>query len=315
MTIAELPHDHQDRLHRAHLALDGLSVGDALGGQFFIPSNNKESLIAERAMPRPPWRYTDDTEMALAILEVLQRHGRIDQDDLSRVFARRFHGDMYRGYGSGTVRILSAIHEGQTWSDASSAAFDGMGSMGNGAAMRVAPVGAYFADNIGRAIAEADLSAFVTHAHPEGRAGAIAVAVAAAFAWQSRDSARRPERGQLLRIAWEHTADGPTRSGIAQALQLAETISVEEAAYLLGNGSRVISSDTVPFALWVADRHLDDFEEAIWTTIAGFGDIDTNCAIVGGVVALHVGRESIPDQWLQDREPLDFVGGCNPINY
>jgi ADP-ribosylglycohydrolase len=313
MPIAEPPPDHHDRLERAHLALDGLSVGDALGGQFFIPSNNKESLIAERAMPRPPWRYTDDTEMALAILEVLQRHGRIDQDDLARVFARRFHGDMYRGYGSGTVRILAAIHEGQPWFDVTSAAFNGEGSMGNGAAMRVAPVGAYFADNIGKAIAEANSSAFVTHAHPEGQAGAIAVAAAAAFAWQASVNAGRPARSQLLRIAWEHTPDGLTRSGIAEALQLSGDISIEEAVYRLGNGSRVTSSDTVPFALWVADRHLDNFEDAIWTTISGSGDIDTNCAIVGGVVALHVGRESIPDQWLQDREPLDYVGGCSPI--
>jgi ADP-ribosylglycohydrolase len=72
----------------------------------------------------------------------------------------------------------------------------------------------------------------------------------------------------------------------------------------LGNGSQIISQDTVPFALWCAARHLTEFEEAIWTTVAGFGDRDTTCAIAGGIVALAVGREALPSEWLAAREPL-----------
>ena len=40
-----------DRLGRALLSLEGLSVGDAFGGKFFIP------LGTERAVPLPIWRY------------------------------------------------------------------------------------------------------------------------------------------------------------------------------------------------------------------------------------------------------------------
>jgi ADP-ribosylglycohydrolase len=47
---------------------------------------------------------------------------------------------------------------------------------------------------------------------------------------------------------------------------------------------------------------LDNYSEAIWATIGVFGDIDTNCAIVGGIVALAAGRESIPKDWLEARE-------------
>jgi ADP-ribosylglycohydrolase len=66
----------------------------------------------------------------------------------------------------------------------------------------------------------------------------------------------------------------------------------------------VTSPDTVPFTLWCADRHLDNFEEAMWTTVAGLGDRDTTCAIVGGIVALAAGPSSIPLDWLAAREPL-----------
>ena len=77
----------------------------------------------------------------------------------------------------------------------------------------------------------------------------------------------------------------------------------------LGNGSRVTAPDTVPFALWCAARHLDQFEEALWATVSGLGDRDTTCAIVGGVVALAVGPSGLPPAWVAAREPLDLGAG------
>jgi hypothetical protein len=69
------------RLERTWLALDGLLVGNALGAAVFIPGD-PESLH-RRQLPPAPWSYTDDTVMALGITEVLQRHGRIDQEELA----------------------------------------------------------------------------------------------------------------------------------------------------------------------------------------------------------------------------------------
>jgi ADP-ribosylglycohydrolase len=66
----------------------------------------------------------------------------------------------------------------------------------------------------------------------------------------------------------------------------------------------VCAHDTVPFALWCAARHLDDFAAALWTTVSGLGDRDTTCAIVGGIVALAVGEAGIPAEFLAAREPL-----------
>jgi ADP-ribosylglycohydrolase len=76
------------------------------------------------------------------------------------------------------------------------------------------------------------------------------------------------------------------------------------AAGILGCGLRVTAPDTVPFALWCAARHLEDYVEALWATVSGLGDRDTTCAMVGGVVALATGREAIPADWLDAREPL-----------
>jgi ADP-ribosylglycohydrolase len=65
---------------------------------------------------------------------------------------------------------------------------------------------------------------------------------------------------------------------------------------ILDNGARLTAQDTVPFALWCAAHHTDDFEEAIWTAVSGLGDRDTLAAIVGSIVVLTAGQFSIPLQ-------------------
>jgi ADP-ribosylglycohydrolase len=300
-----LPADHEIRMARALVSLTGLSVGDALGERFFQPEGVAEALIAAGATPAPPWPTTDDTEMALAIVDVLAQHGRIDEDALAAGFSRRYMLDRYRGYGGTAHDILRSIGEGRPWREASSEVFGGTGSMGNGGAMRVAPLGAYFADDLQRVIDEARASARPTHAHPDGQAGAIAVAVAAAMAWRMREA---PDGAALLAAALEHTPDGPTRDGIAKAVEFyRDGMSQRSAASVLGTGYRVISSDTVPWALLCAARHLSSYESAFWATVAGLGDRDTTCAIVGGIVVLSAGEASIPGPWLAARERLRFA--------
>jgi ADP-ribosylglycohydrolase len=302
------PCDHHARLERARLSLDGLSVGDAFGQRFFYPPS-VESLIAERALPQPPWHYTDDTEMALAIVETLDRHGQIDRNELARAFARRYRANPARGYGGMAHEILMSIGAGEPWSVAAGRVFGGAGSLGNGGAMRAAPIGAYWADDYDRVIREARASAEVTHAHPEGQAGAIAVAIAAAWAARRGSGGRTGSAIELLEAARVHTPPGETRTGLERALTLPLDRSVQSAASLLGSGLRVTSQDTVPFTLWCAARHIDNYAEAMWATVAGLGDRDTTCAIVGGIVVLATGKWSIPEEWLDAREPLAFFVG------
>jgi ADP-ribosylglycohydrolase len=294
-----LPADHADRMRQARLSLDGLSLGDSFGERFFLPPALAESLVAQRALPPPPWKYTDDTVMAFSIVETLEIHGAIDHECLAGLFWRRYRADPQRGYGGIAHRILCEIGAGSPWRRVSRAAFGGMGSMGNGGAMRAAPIGGYFSDDLRKAAREAIRSAEVTHGHPEGQAGAAAVAVAAACACESPSNARK-----MLEVAAQFTPEGETRAGIVEAGRLSLDESVRAAASALGNGSRVTSQDTVPFALWCAARHLTDFEEAMWATVSGLGDRDTTCAIVGGIVSLAVGRDALPAEWIASRESL-----------
>lgn len=289
-----------EHLTRARLALEGLSIGDAFGDQFFLPPDTARALLPARTLPKPPWMFTDDTHMALSLYDILRRYQDIHQDELASSFAR--HYDPARGYGPAMHRLLTRIAAGDSWEVVSTTLFDGQGSYGNGAAMRVAPLGAYFADDLDQVVEQAHKSAQITHAHPEGIAGAIAVAVAAAFAVRLQGEPA-PNRADFLSAILPFVPDSEVKSGILRARDIRSQV-VDHVIAMLGNGYQMTAQATVPFTLWCAGECLPNFEDALWLTASALGDVDTNCAIVGGIVALYVGQTGIPHGWLESREPL-----------
>lgn len=284
------------------LSLEGLSVGDALGEKFFASRKETQRWIESRQVPEGPWEYTDDTEMAISVVEVLDLVGGIDPDLLARLFSRRYSA--WRGYGTNARKLLERFREGADWRAEAAASFGGQGSFGNGAAMRVAPLGAYFADDLDDAADHAKASAVVTHAHPEGIAGAVAVAVAAALA--CRVGTGEDDGARFLERVAACTPAGDTRAGIEAAMEIPLDTDPAVVANKLGSGEAISAPDTVPFCLWSASRHLDNYVDAFWTTVSGYGDRDTTCAIVGGIVACSAG-DTIPPEWVEAREPIPEV--------
>lgn len=268
-------------------------MGDAFGSCFEDPINL--GALQARSLLPGPWLWTDDTQMACSIFVVLSAHDGIDQDALARSFAE--HYDIYRRYGPGTSRILRLIRQkGYDWRELAGQARDGQGSWGNGAAMRVAPVGAYFADELDRVVAEAVASAEVTHTHPDAVAGAVAVAVAAAV----MAAPARMGGAEFLDAVAAYTPEGPVRERIGRGRRITDSGT---AAVELGVGKETSALDTVPFCLWVAAHH-GDFAEACWTSASAGGDVDTTCAIVGGILGARPISDGIPAEWLARCEPL-----------
>nr|WP_043486788.1 MULTISPECIES: ADP-ribosylglycohydrolase family protein [Streptomyces] len=302
----------------ARRSIEALALGDAFGERWFPLFRDRRRAYDEiraRAVPEEsPWPWTDDTAMALGVLSVLNDHGKVDQPRLAQTLADTFLSDPGRGYGSGMHELLPSLAAAPTsWPSATRALFGGEGSLGNGAAMRVAPLGAWFSADPDHAAEQARRSAEVTHAHPQGIAGAVAVAVAASLtagrvqtpepALDGSASAPEPAPDLLARVA-DRTPPGPVRDGLIHAIALPPTTTPRQAADLLGSGRRIRADDTVPFALWCAARHQDDLIAALWATAEGLGDVDTTCAIVGGVVGAGTGVSAVPAAWLGRREPL-----------
>lgn len=301
-------------LARARQSLEGLSVGDAFGERFFLsdefrpgrqyydPDDRARELIRQRATPfPPPWPYTDDTQMALSLVSVLRRFGCIEQDALAAGFAEHFQAK--RSYGCAAFELLMRIRAGQDWRSESRAMFMGQGSFGNGSAMRVAPLGAYFAEDLAQAAEQARRSAEVTHTHAEGIAGAVAVAIAAALASRCEGQGR-PSFEAFLDNVVEWTPKSEVQRRLEKARHLGADAAPEKVAAKVGSGEEVSAQDTVPFCIWCSAVHLDNYEDALWATVAGLGDRDTTCAIVGGIVVMYTGVEAIPRAWRESREAL-----------
>lgn len=296
--------DEGMREAEAAKSLRGLALGDAFGEQWFaVAAATRAEAIARRELTPGPWPWTDDTAMAVSVLAALRESGRIDQDRLATAFGAAYRADPNRNYGGSMHQVLRAFGAGADWRTVTTGMFDGLGSWGNGAAMRVAPLGVWFADDLDTVVAQARAQAVVTHAHPEAAAGAVAVAVAAAL------SVTGCAADELLPGVLAHLPPGEVATGLRRATRLRFALDPRHAAGTLGCGWRISAADTVPFALWCAARHLDDLPEALWATVLPGGDMDTTCAIVGGVLAARTGLSAIPADWPVEALPGQSADG------
>jgi ADP-ribosylglycohydrolase len=286
-------------LQRSLESLQGLSIGDALGQCYFsLSREDEERSLVTKVVPPAPWFYTDDTEMSMSVVAALAGQGGISQDRLASDFAARYSYD--RAYGPAMHRALERIRSGEDWRSVSKSLFGGEGSFGNGAAMRSAPVGAYFMEDTAAVIREATLAAEVTHSHPEGIAGSIAVAIAASIACRCRNSRQRPSHAEFLDQVASFVPASQVRARIEKARAMENVEQIHFPVSVLGGGQLMAAHDTVPFALWCCAQSLEDFAGAIWLGIKGGIDRDTICAIV----VCYVGAAGIPEAWITQREPL-----------
>jgi len=105
----------------------------------------------------------------------------------------------------------------------------------------------------------------------------------------------------------DNMSEGVVRDGVARAREIGLQEEPSVAGKTLGTGYEVLAEDTVPFCIWIVARHPDNYEDALWSTVSALGDRDTTCAIVGSIVAISAGENSIPSAWLIAREPLSVM--------
>jgi len=293
-----------ERQQLAFLSLKGVSVGDAFGESFFGDTDQILQAITEQKIPTTSWEFTDDTIMALAVFEQLEAYGDINQDKLAQTFAIKHDLDPRRGYGATVRTILRDISKGMNWQQASNSVFDGMGSMGNGAAMRSSPIGAYFFDDLDKTQKLAIQSATITHTNIEGICGAIAVATATAIATQLKINNLQINPNDFILQVANYCPSSDTKSKILKSIDVNYNYDIQTVKAILGNGTQILAQDTVPFAVWCAAHNLNSFENALWKAVSILGDRDTICAIVGGIVAMS-SLTPIPTDWLNWVEKVE----------
>lgn len=286
-----------ERIELAKKSVKGISIGDAFGESFFGETDKIMNHLQNKSIPESNWEFTDDTIMSIAILKELEIEGGINQNELINRFIKNHNIDPNRGYGATARRLLRQVELGKNWTEASRNVFDGMGSMGNGASMRVGPIGAFHFDDLDKVKDLAKKSAEITHSNLEGICGAIAVSIASAIATRIKLNNETFTPKEFLRLIIEELPDSDTKSKLNKSLSIPYSYNIETVKSILGNGIKMLSQDTVPFALWCASYNLNNFEDSIWKAVSILGDRDTICAIVGGITIMSSYENNIPIKW------------------
>jgi poly(ADP-ribose) glycohydrolase ARH3 len=273
----------------------GLAVGDALGGPYegltasdiFFQFGTPEVIV--RNPSGETLYYTDDTEMMLGVAETLIDCGEIDEARLCRAFVENYHPD--RGYGQGARKVLNAMSRGKDWRSIAANLFPG-GSFGNGAAMRVAPLGLLFRDQREKLWDQARLSALPTHLHPVGIEGAQLLAFAIAHVSKVAVFDRKAFYGELLARA--------TTEEFRWALDIAAKLKPSDPVSGLGSTLHAHRSVVTAMACFAATP--SDFEFAVGRAIGLGDDTDTVAAMTGALVGAFAGKGALPAERISQLE-------------
>jgi poly(ADP-ribose) glycohydrolase ARH3 len=273
----------------------GQALGDAVGAPYEgMPADHVFWMLGPASdLVRNPdgdlLRYTDDTQMMIGVAETLVEHGSIIEDALGQRFVA--HYDPQRGYGPGARRILEAMAAGGDGRHLAATIFPG-GSLGNGAAMRVAPIGLVFHQDLDRVVEQARLSALPTHVHPLGIEGAQLFALATALVVREEGFDRR----RFYRTLLDHCCSEEFRWALTSAAKLRRRHSLA----LLGSSLEAHRSVVTAIACFTTGA--SSFEEVVARAVSLGDDTDTLAAMAGALVGAHLGKNALPARLLEQLE-------------
>lgn len=323
------------RLSRAHGALAGLALGDALGMPTQAMSPEQIRSVYGRitglvdgdasqpyAPGMPAGSVTDDTEQALLIASLLLRgrassSGRVALNAVEFAHALLAWEDsmIRRGsldlLGPSTKAALERVRAGED-----PLTVGGEGTT-NGAAMRVTPIGIAVSTEDPEAFAEAVWSSCrVTHATRQGFQSAALVAATVSM---GIDAARSPSL-DLRSLLWKAltyvdslpergawTPDPDVVAATRRAMQLAANPASSSLECLVEQvGTSVASAHAIPMAFALLARAPSP--QALLDAANLGGDTDTIGAIAGAILGAAFGVEVLPADSLSMIEEVSHLG-------
>jgi ADP-ribosyl-[dinitrogen reductase] hydrolase len=339
---------HLSRIDRVRGCLLGLAIGDALGAPLEGLTTQqikthygrvKNYVDGVQAWKRKPYRwrlrglYSDDTQQALALCDVLIDHRRIEQQRLAELYLAlatpkgSFVG-AHRGTGRTFRQVLIDLERGVP------PRRSGQKTAGIGAAMRIAPVPLYFDDDRDAMFESAMAASIMTHRDVRSLSGALLVAHAvrrlvageprdpSLLLWIAADVARDEERiaaeyGDVV-ISYDRHARALPRA-LAHVESILELSRERALSALVEEANRHGAQPAcerptmgfppacIPTCLYFL-LTTDSFEEALTEVINLGGDADTAGAILGALAGANYGIGQIPTRWLdglQNRAGID----------
>ncbi len=284
-------------------SLIGTGVGDALGASLEGGHRVNPDEVRALAEKRRTLTYTDDTHMTIGVAESLIENKSFDGEHMTRRFMENYSHEPFRGYGPGPPRVFRLIKGGEAWNKAAEKLYGG-GSFGNGAAMRIAPVGIFYYDDPVKLREIAFKSSQLTHAHELGKEGAALQAYAVALA-TTADSSLGFRSDEFLEKLSNFIKYEVYKQKLKKVEKLLGEKDRSKVVRELGHGIEAFNS--VPAAIYSFLSHPNSFEEAVIYAISLGGDTDTIGAMTGAISGAYLGVEAIPQKWQEKLENREYI--------
>ena len=292
--------------------LIGTAVGDALGAPFEHQELPKEltpkHILKEfiRIPGFPKGQYTDDTQLTIATAESIITKRKIDGQDIAQKFTKLWKNHQILGQGIACDEAIHRmIHHHVPWSEAGAPE----GEAGNGAAMRISPIGLWNHDQTGNLPADTYTASIITHKDKKSIAGALAIATAISYLTNNSELDTDRLLDQVSRNVFS------LHQGFAQEIHQIKTLLsqpeeqaieqiIQKAQFGPHKGSwcgRITPYviPTVLLSLHNLLRYPDNYAQAVAKSILAGGDTDTTAAITGALSGTHNGIKAIPQHLAQ----------------
>ena len=244
-------------------------------------------------------RYTDDAAMMIALAEhLLENYGEVDPLKLAWKFLEAYEAEPWRGYGPGPPRIFKMIRRGEGPLELDKRLYPG-GSLGNGAAMRIAPIGLLYHDDAVKLMEAVRASCKPTHNHPLAIEGALLEAYSVAIAVRldpSEDADPKDFTEQLIQL--------PVSEIYQLKLKLIPRLidsGADRMSIVRSLGNMVEAHNSVPTAIYCYLAEQDP-ARVIRRAIGLGGDRDTIACMAAAIAGAHRGVESLPESLLSRLE-------------
>lgn len=244
-------------------------------------------------------RYTDDAAMMIALAEhLLENYGEVDPLKLAWKFLEAYEAEPWRGYGPGPPRIFKMIRRGEGPLELDKRLYPG-GSLGNGAAMRIAPIGLLYHDDAVKLMEAVRASCKPTHNHPLAIEGALLEAYSVAIAVRldpSEDADPKDFTEQLIQL--------PVSEIYQLKLKLIPRLidsGADRMSIVRSLGNMVEAHNSVPTAIYCYLAEQDP-ARVIRRAIGLGGDRDTIACMAAAIAGAHRGIESLPESLLSRLE-------------
>ncbi|MDI6806539.1 MAG: ADP-ribosylglycohydrolase family protein [Candidatus Aenigmarchaeota archaeon] len=251
-------------------------------------------------------RYTDDTAMMIGVAESLIESKGFNGENMAHIFVKNYENEPFRGYGPGPPRIFRMIKFGRKWNESLDKEFyPPDGSFGNGAAMRIAPVGLLYYDDLVKLREVAHRSSRITHSHPLGIEGAALEAYAVALA--VKNEPKELDRYEFLKKLGDFVEVDLYREKLEVMKKLLkEGAGKAKVVRELGNGVEAFNSVPIAIYSFLANSSFETTLDYALNVSYG-GDRDTISAMTSAIAGACYGIEDIPREWSDKLENKDYI--------